>query len=191
MYWRIDPLCCKNGWKLAFCNSRHLSPGESNYAPIEGEALGVVWALKKARMFPLEKPKFIIFVDHKPLLKILGDKSLCDIDDPRLLGLKEKPLAYSFDIKYMKGLKNHANVFFCYPVGKPDDEDTQLSTQLNNLALQVAPIATESAAFITLSKLQEYCQANSQYHKLLQKVKSMSLLRMQQLRSHWSMNFII
>ena len=125
-------------------------------------------------MFPLGKPKFIIFVDHKPLLKILGDKSLCDIDNPRLLGLKEKPLAYSFDIKYMKGLKNHANVFSCYPVGKPDDEDTQLSTQLNNLALQVASIATESPAFITLITLQEYCQADSQYQKLFQKVKSMS-----------------
>ena len=74
-------------------------------------------------------------------MKILGDKSLCDIDNPRLLlGLKEKALAYSFDIKYMKGLKNHANVFSRYPVEKPDDEDTQLSAQLNNLALQVASI---------------------------------------------------
>ena len=74
----------------------------------------------------------------------------------------------------MKGLKNGPNLFSHYPVGKLDDEDTQLSTQLNNLAFQVASIATESALFITLSTLQEYCQADSQYQKLLQKVKSRS-----------------
>ena len=108
-------------------------------------------------MFLLGSSKITIFVDHKPLLKILGDKSLCDIDNPRLLDLKEKTLEYSFDIKHMKGQKNHANVFSRYPVRKLDDEDTQLSTQLNNLALQVASIGTESAAFITLNTLQEYC----------------------------------
>ena len=38
----------------------------------------------------------------------------------------------------------------------------------------MASIATESAAFITLCTLQEYCQADSQYQKLLQKVKNRS-----------------
>ena len=66
----------------------------------------------------------------------------------------------------MKGLKKHANVFSRYPVEKPDDEDTQLSTQLNNLASQVALIVTESAAFITLSTLQEY------YYRLTVNTKS-------------------
>ena len=47
----IDPFCCENGWKLAFCNSRHLSQGESNYALIEGETVGVVWALKRQECF--------------------------------------------------------------------------------------------------------------------------------------------
>ena len=73
----IDPLCCE-GWKLILCNSRHLSTEESNYAPIEGECLAVVWALKKSKMFLLGGPKFTIFVDHAPLLKILGDKCLSD-----------------------------------------------------------------------------------------------------------------
>ena len=89
--------------ELALCNSRHLHPaGESDFAPIEGETLAVVWALKKARMFLLGCPKFTIFVDHAPLLKILGDKSLADIENTRLLSLKQKTLAYNFDIKFMK-----------------------------------------------------------------------------------------
>ena len=68
------PLCCPKGWKLAFCNSRHLAPAEQNYAPIEGEALAVVWALKKARLFLLGCKRFTIYVDQQPLVKIFGDK---------------------------------------------------------------------------------------------------------------------
>ena len=33
--------CCEQGWRLAFCNSRHLEKNEQEYAPIEGEALAV------------------------------------------------------------------------------------------------------------------------------------------------------
>ena len=78
----INPVCCTEGWKLILCNSRHTSPEERNYAPIEGESLAVVWALK-ARMFLLGNPKFTISVDHEPLLRILGDKSLADIENVR------------------------------------------------------------------------------------------------------------
>ena len=50
--------CCTQGWRLAFCNSRHLDKNEQEYAPIEGEALAVCWALKKARLFLLGCPHF-------------------------------------------------------------------------------------------------------------------------------------
>ena len=96
----LNPLCCTDGWKLVFCGSRSLLSEESNYAPIEGEGLAVVWALKKARLFLLGSPKFTIFVDHNPLVKIFGNKSLTDIDNPRLLRQKEKVLSYNFDIRY-------------------------------------------------------------------------------------------
>ena len=63
--------CCKQGWRLAFCHSRHLDQNEQEYAPIEGEALAVCWALKKARLFLLGCPHFEVIIDHNPLLKIL------------------------------------------------------------------------------------------------------------------------
>jgi hypothetical protein len=99
------PLCCETGWKLCLCNSRHLDPTEQrSYAPIEGEALAVAWALKKARVYLLGCHKFSIFVDHAPLLKIFGDKSLADIENSRLLHFKRKTLSYHFEIKHIKGL---------------------------------------------------------------------------------------
>ena len=59
------------------------------YAPIEGEVLGVVWSLEKARMFTLGCPNLLVTVDHEPLISILGDKGLADIPNPRLYRFKE------------------------------------------------------------------------------------------------------
>ena len=66
---------------------------ESRYAPVEGEALAVAWALGKSRHFTLGNDKLIVLVDHKPLLKILGDRELVDIKNPRILNLKQKKLS--------------------------------------------------------------------------------------------------
>ena len=84
------PFCCKDGWRLALCGSRQLTSTEANYAPIEGETMAVVWCLKKARLFLLGCPNVTIITDHKPLVKLFGDKELKDILNPRLLAMKEK-----------------------------------------------------------------------------------------------------
>jgi len=78
------PLCCKGGWHLALCGSRHLTSAESGYAPVEGEALTVAWCLSKARLFLLGCPNLVIATDHRPLVRLFGDKALKDISNPRL-----------------------------------------------------------------------------------------------------------
>ena len=98
----ITPVCC-NQWKLVFAGSRFTSPAESRYHPGQGEALSVAWALHKARHYCLGNPNLVLAVDHKPLLKILGDKHLDEIEDPRMLNLKEKTLRYSFKIVHVPG----------------------------------------------------------------------------------------
>ena len=45
----------------------------------------------------------LIATDHKPLLKILGDRKLEDIANPRLLKLKEKMLRWQFDVIHVPG----------------------------------------------------------------------------------------
>nr|XP_027227343.1 uncharacterized protein LOC113819307 [Penaeus vannamei] len=42
----------------------------------------------------------LIITDHKALTRIFGDKELKDINNPRILNLKERTLMYSFRIKY-------------------------------------------------------------------------------------------
>ena len=46
----------------------------------------------KARHFVLGCDKLIVVVDHKPLLGVLNDKFLADIENPRLLMLKGKTI---------------------------------------------------------------------------------------------------
>ena len=97
------PNCCKSGWKIAFTGSRFTHPTESRYAPIEGEALAVAESLEKAKHFILGCHDLIVTIDHMPLVKLLGDRKLEDIGNPRLCNLKEKTLPFKFKIIHIPG----------------------------------------------------------------------------------------
>ena len=94
------------GLHLVVAGSRFTTPTESRYAPIEGEALAVVYGLEKYRMFVLGCPNLIIVTDHKPLVSILDQRNLDGIKNSRLLNLKENTLMYRFSIKHVPGAKN-------------------------------------------------------------------------------------
>ena len=100
------PDCCGDGWKLVFAGSQFNTKAEANYSPVEGEALAVVKALHKARYFVLGCADLIVVTDHKPLLKLLGNRKLEEIFNPRLLSLKEKTLIYRFKIVHIPGRQN-------------------------------------------------------------------------------------
>ena len=102
------PFCCHTGWQITLVGSRFTNGAESRYAPIEGEALAVVYALNKAKHFVLGCPNLTIAVDHKPLLKLFGDRALEDIPNSRLRNLKQKTLLYRFDMIHIPGIKQRA-----------------------------------------------------------------------------------
>ena len=104
---KVDHDCCKEGWKITFCGSRFVKPAVSHYVPIEGEFLGVAWALEQIKYFTLGCPNLIVVVDHKPLCKVLGDKALQDITNARLFKLKERRLPWQFSIVYSAGKLNY------------------------------------------------------------------------------------
>ena len=61
------------------------------------------WALENTKHYTLGNPKLIVATGHKPLVKILGDRKLEDIDNPCLLKLKEKTLRWQFQIQHVPG----------------------------------------------------------------------------------------
>ena len=103
------PDCCEDGWKLTLAGSRFLTGAEQRYAPIEGEALGVAWALEQTKYFTLGcKSLLVVVTDHKPLVEILGDKNLDQISNPRIFRLKQRTLPWCFEMAYLPGNTNSA-----------------------------------------------------------------------------------
>ena len=103
---QITPRCCNDGWKLVFAGSQFNSKAEAKYSPIEGEALAIVKGLHKTRYFVLGCSDLLLVIDHKPLLKVFGDRKLEEIHNPRLLLLKEKALPYRFNLLHIPGKSN-------------------------------------------------------------------------------------
>ena len=135
----IELLCCSEGWKIVLVGSRFTSGAESRYAPVEGEALAAADALDKARFFVLGCKNLILAVDHKPLLKVLGDRSLDEIANGRLRNLKERTLRYRFRVTHVPGVKHKAaDAISRHPSGPTDqpgiplpDEFAAVLTDLN------------------------------------------------------------
>ena len=128
------PFCCRTGWKVTLVGSRFTHAAESRYAPIEGEALAVADALDKARFFVLGCDNLIIAVDHKPLLKIFGDRCLEDISNVRLRNLKEKTLRYRFQMVHISGVKNTAaDAMSRHPTGNTNPEALPIPDDMANV----------------------------------------------------------
>ena len=114
------PNCCPEGWRVCLVGSRFLHDAENRYAPVEGECLAVVYGLQKCKYFLLGCTNLIVATDHKPLINILNDRSLADIDNRRLRNLKEKTLCFQFDIAHVPGRKHVGpDAASRYPVGPP------------------------------------------------------------------------
>ena len=88
--------CCENGWRITLAGSRFLHKAERNYWPVEGEALAVAWSLEDSKFFTLGCSNLHIQTDHRPLVKLFGDRTLDEIDNRRLINLKEKTMAWKF-----------------------------------------------------------------------------------------------
>ena len=73
---------CNNRWKTVYSRSRFTTGAKSRYTPVEGEALLLAWAPKKTCHFTLGNDMCTVYVDHKPLLKILSNRKLVEINNP-------------------------------------------------------------------------------------------------------------
>jgi len=164
-------LCCKGGWKLVLCGSRHLTPAEQNYSTLEGEALAIAWCLKKARLFLLGCLDLTFVTDHRALTKMFWDKEFKDITNPCVLNLKEKTLMYSFRIKYLKGVANHAaDALSRYPVLRGEPDETDLADDEDACALVASATACalemDEGVIVDLHQVQEEAVQDDNY-KLL------------------------
>ena len=69
-------------WTLIQAGSRFLSDAESRYAVIEFELLAVSWAITKCKLFLAGLPHFTVVTDQHPLIPILNNHRLDEIENP-------------------------------------------------------------------------------------------------------------
>jgi len=91
----------KGTWRPVAFASRSLSDTESRYASIEKEALALTWACERFSEFVLGKP-IHLETDHKPLIPILGKKSL-DSLPPRVLRFRLHLMKFQYTITHVPG----------------------------------------------------------------------------------------
>ena len=88
-------------WRPVAIASRTLSETETRYAQIEKEALALTWALEKFAEYVLGKA-VVLETDHKPLVPLLGQKSL-DLLPPRVLRLRLRLMRFQYTIRHVPG----------------------------------------------------------------------------------------
>eukprot|EP00794_Sanderia_malayensis_P001442 gene1442-1587_t len=100
----------REGVEIFDLRSRFLSSAEQRYAieAIEGEALAVAWGLEQTRYFTQGCDNLVVVTDHKPLVKIFGDRTVDERSNSRLFCLKKRTLSWRYDIVHRPGKSNQA-----------------------------------------------------------------------------------
>ena len=179
-----DPFCCNDGWKLILCGSRTLEKPEENYAPREGEALAVSWSMNKCKMFLLGHPGFMVFTDHKSLVKTFNDQELRKIDNPRILKMKEKCLMYRFVTGHIEGKKNCApDILSRYPLKvcrsdvSDEDEADLMEREVSVQAVICGIFGEKDIIAVDVNELLRVAMVDSTYTKLIMKIKNKSFCK--------------
>ncbi|KAI4881647.1 hypothetical protein NFI96_006235, partial [Prochilodus magdalenae] len=84
-------------------SSRALTETEKRYAQIEEEALAITWACERFSDY-LVGIRFHVETDHKPLVPLLGSKSLDELP-PRIQRLRMRLMAFCYSISHVAGKK--------------------------------------------------------------------------------------
>ena len=68
----------------------------------------MAWSLEQTRFFTLGCDDLLVVTDHKPLVKLLGDRTLDEIHNTRLFRLKQRTLPWYYRISHLPGKTNSA-----------------------------------------------------------------------------------
>ena len=102
----VAPDCCSGGWRITLAGSRFNSDAESRYAPIQGEALAIAWALEQSKLFTQGCESLIVATDHKRLVGLLTDKTLDQVPNARLFRIKQRVSMWKFHVVHCPGRTN-------------------------------------------------------------------------------------
>ena len=139
-------------WRPIAFSSRSLSETELRYAQIEKEALALTWALEKFSEYTLGKV-IQLETDHKPLVPLLGQKSL-DLLPPRVLWFRLRLMRFQYTIQYVPGKSLYtADTLSRAPLKDPSDTAAVSSRETEQFVQAIRAVLPASA-----DRLEEYAE---------------------------------
>ena len=150
-------------WRPVAFASRALNEAETRYAQIEKEALALTWALEKFSEYVLGKC-VILETDHKPLVPILGRKSL-DMLPPRVLRFRLRLMRFHYSIQHVPGKTLYtADTLSRAPIKEiPNSTSSQEIEQFVQAVTAALPASHD--------RLDSYCKAQAEdsiYSRLIE-----------------------
>lgn len=153
--------------RIIQCGSRTLTASEKNYAIIELEALAGVFAFRKLKFFITGKINGLKWItDHSPLVQIFGKKSLCDIENKRLLKMVEILSIYTYTVEWVSTKDNRmCDILSRYPEFHISQDYV---SELNAISEKI--VIEHKDLF--LEQLIEHAQSDDIYQNLISLFKS-------------------
>ena len=114
---------------------------------------------------------FHVITDHNPLIPILNNHRLDEIENPRLQRLKTRLMSYNFTAEWCKGSTNDApDALSRNPVSDPLPSDTlgelDIFNQSDMSLTEIRAITSESSPSPHLETLHKAAQEDNEYQKL-------------------------
>lgn len=153
--------------------SQTLSNTQCRYSQIDKEAYAIIFGVRKFYQF-LYGRRFILYVDHKPLVQIFNpNKSLPILSATRMQHYAIFLQAFNFDIRY-KSTTCHANADFVSRLPLKSEEFTQCDepdifeiNQIETLPVTVSEVSRETARDSQLKPLLEALKSGKQIDRNL------------------------
>ena len=158
-------------WRLIQAGSRFLSDAESRYAIIELELLAVTWAISKCNIFLAGLQHFHVITDHHPLIPILNNHRLDEIENPRLQRMKAKLMEFNFTTEWLKGTLNQVpDALSRNPTNNPEPHETLAESDLDYhqapTAAAIRVVTTPPTDNLRLQNLREIAKDDQDYQTL-------------------------
>ena len=173
-------------WRPIAFSSRSLSETELRYAQIEKEALALTWALEKFSEYTLGKV-IQLETDHKPLVPLLGQKSL-DLLPPRVLRFRLRLMRFQYTIQHVPGKSLYtADTLSRAPLKNPCDAAAVLSGETEQFVQAIRAVLPASA-----DRLEAFAksQANDKIcSQLIKFCRSGWPSRNRELKEYWRLSY--
>ena len=129
------------------------------------------WAIQKCQLFLAGMPHFQIVTDHHPLISILNNQCLNEIENPRLQRLKARVMPYNFTAEWIKGTLNQApDALSRSPVSDPLPQEAlgeqDFEGSLGPSCAEIRSILAPAESSVRIESLRESADLDEEYQQL-------------------------